>query len=569
MQKINPKQHYDVVIIGAGVGGLTAGALLSKAGFSVCILEKEPHAGGYLAGFRRHDFRFDTAIHWLNQYGPEGMVSRVFNFLGKDYPKAKNQKSIRRYKSLDTDYILTDNPDELKLQWQKEFPEDKEGIERFFKAAKRLGKSFYEFGKVFRSEETMGFFEKLANKRKLLKFAMPFIPFIRYSGIDGTTKGLNKFFKHPKLHAVFSSEPDLLSCLVPIGWAYYKDFQSPPEGGSQVIPEWLCHIVNFFKNDIYYKSIVKKLNVENQEVKSVEFDCRGKIYEINCSHVIAACDVETLYEKLLAPGIIPDKLIKKLRTAKLYSSSITLSLALNCPAEKLGFGEEMIHLFLRDVPRHEQETGNPETCSLSILSPSYRDPSLAPDGQGTLTIYGSAFIDYANHWKTKLDENGNYIRTDEYYALKDEIAKILIERVCREVCPELKKHILFYELATPVTHWRYTGNKNGTIMGARPGKENMQAKIAHYQTPMKNLILGGHWAELGGGVPIAVRAGTNAALIIMNKNKSIAFKVLSKYIDGNISIEHESINQAFQPYPADWTAKPTPAQKKNLNKPIP
>ena len=38
------KQDYDIVIIGAGVGGLTAAALLSKAGFSVCVLEKEPHA---------------------------------------------------------------------------------------------------------------------------------------------------------------------------------------------------------------------------------------------------------------------------------------------------------------------------------------------------------------------------------------------------------------------------------------------------------------------------------------------------------------------------------------------
>ncbi len=566
MQKINPKPHYDVAIIGAGVGGLTAGALLSKAGFTVCILEKEPHAGGYLAGFRRHDFRFDTAIHWLNQYGPEGMVSRVFHFLGNDYPKAKNQKSIRRYKSADADYILTDNPDELKLKWQYEFPEDKEGIERFFKAAKNLGKSFYEFGKVFRTEETMGFFEKMANKRKLLKFALPFIPYIRYSGIEGTTKGLNKFFNHPKLHAVFSSEPDLLSCLVPIGWAYYKDFQSPPEGGSQVIPEWLCHIIAHFKNDIFYKSTVKKLNVENHQVKSVEFESRGKVYAINCSHVIAACDVETLYEKLLPQGSIPEKLLQKLRRAKLYSSSITLSLALDCPAEKLGFGEEMIHLYRSDIPRHEQETGDPEKCSLSILSPSYRDPSMAPEGQGTLTVYGSSFMDYEDHWKTKTDENGNFLRTDEYYALKEKVAKILIERVSKELCPELKKHILFYELATPVTHWRYTGNKNGTIMGARPGKENMQAKIAHYQTPVKNLILGGHWAELGGGVPIAVRAGTNAALIIMKKNKPKQFQLLSTYIDGKISKEEASLHLAFEPYPSNWISKPTPAQKGKQNK---
>ncbi|PWT71038.1 MAG: NAD(P)/FAD-dependent oxidoreductase, partial [Bacteroidetes bacterium] len=73
MQKIELKPYYDVVVIGAGVGGLTAGALLSKAGFTVCVLERETRLGGYLAGFRRGNFRFDTAIHWLNQCGPEGL----------------------------------------------------------------------------------------------------------------------------------------------------------------------------------------------------------------------------------------------------------------------------------------------------------------------------------------------------------------------------------------------------------------------------------------------------------------------------------------------------------------
>ncbi|HZZ75284.1 MAG TPA: FAD-dependent oxidoreductase, partial [Puia sp.] len=63
------KDYYDVIVIGAGIGGLTAAALLSRAGLSVCVLEKEPRVGGYLAGFRRKHFVFDTAIHWLNQYG--------------------------------------------------------------------------------------------------------------------------------------------------------------------------------------------------------------------------------------------------------------------------------------------------------------------------------------------------------------------------------------------------------------------------------------------------------------------------------------------------------------------
>jgi len=148
MQKPDFKPEYDVVVIGAGVGGLTAAALLSKAGYSVCVLEKEPHAGGYLAGFRRKNFRFDTAIHWLNQCSPGGMAATIFDFLGADHPEAIPQKRIRRYKGDTFDYLLTNNPDEFRDQLITEYPHEKDGIIRFFKAAKKLGYSFKNFGSV-------------------------------------------------------------------------------------------------------------------------------------------------------------------------------------------------------------------------------------------------------------------------------------------------------------------------------------------------------------------------------------------------------------------------------------
>ena len=187
--------HYDVVIIGAGIGGLTAAALLSKAGLSVCVLEKEPHVGGYLAGFRRKDFIFDTAIHWLNQYGPNGVVTRLFNALGSDHPKAITLQRTRRYKGSSYDYLLTNNPDELRDRLIEEFPADRKGIEQFFLKARKIGNSLNQLNRIFRSEETMAFSEKLQNKLKVLKVILPFIPFISYSGEKGLKKGLKRFFK--------------------------------------------------------------------------------------------------------------------------------------------------------------------------------------------------------------------------------------------------------------------------------------------------------------------------------------------------------------------------------------
>ena len=494
MQKLELKPFYDVVVIGAGVGGLTAAALLSKAGFSVCVLEKEPHAGGYLAGFRRKNFIFDTAIHWLNQCAPGGMVFKLFDVLGNDYPAAEPQKRIRRYKGESFDYLLTNNPDELRDQLIKEFPRDKNGIERFFRASKKLGTSFKNYSSVFRSEESMNFFEKMKNKMRMLKFVIPFIPYVTYSGEKGFKKGLKKFFKDERIHKIFASETELLSCLIPIGWAYYGDFQSPPKGGSQMIPRWLQYVVEYHKSHVYFKCTVQEILVEANTTRGVRFEHRGNQYEVKSKYVVAACDVETLYEKMLPAGAVPEKLIKKLRKAELYSSSVTISIALDCPTEALGFNEELVHIVDEREHFNAFSSGDPIRSEISILAPSLRDKSLAPEGQGTLTLYMPALMDYKDNWHTKKDEHGNYLRTEEYKKLKNEIAESIIARVEQKVAPGLRSHILFYEVATPVTHWRYTGNRNGSMMGAKPGRENMQNKIAHYHTPVKNLLLGGHWA---------------------------------------------------------------------------
>ncbi|MES1220828.1 MAG: FAD-dependent oxidoreductase, partial [Bacteroidota bacterium] len=305
MERKELKSRYDVVIIGSGIGGLTAGALLSKAGLSVCVLEKEPHPGGYLAGFRRKDFRFDTAIHWLNQYSKEGMVCKLFDALGNDYPRAISQQRIRRFKGDDYEYLLTNKPDDLKEQWKKEFPEDADGIDKFFKDAKRVGEAFKNFGHIFRAEETMNFREKLRKKKNLILFALRFIPHLRYSGEKGIKKGLSKYFKSKRLHEVFSADTEILSCIVPIGWAYFNDFQSPPHGGGQVIAEWLEHVIQFFGQETHYRYEVKQILTKGNTACGVLCTRSGKEYKIESKYVIAASDAPTLYSKLLPHDLVP------------------------------------------------------------------------------------------------------------------------------------------------------------------------------------------------------------------------------------------------------------------------
>lgn len=558
------KPSYDVVIIGAGVSGLTSAALLSRAGLSVGVFEMDTRPGGYLAGFRRKDFRFDSAIHWLNQCGPRGLVTRVFDFIGNDHPTAEEQPNIKRYMGDTYNYLLTNKPDDLKAELIAKFPHEKAGLERFFNDAKQLGKSFDGLPKYSRSLETMGFFEKLFFNIQRLEFVMPFLKHIRFTGAEGTVKGLQRYFKDPEMLKVFGSEEEMLSALVPIGWAYYNDYQSPPKGGSQVFPEWLDYVTETLGNDVCYQCRVEKIELDNGKAVGISLDRKGEKIKVKAKHIIAACDVEALYERMLPETAIPKVVKEKLHNAQLYSSAVTISIGLDCPVEELGLDDAMLFIVRDDVKRTDHNNGNPHTCGISILAPSFRDPSLAPPGKGTMTIYCYATFNQDDKWKTEVDENGNLKRGEAYKKFKQEFADILIDRVEKKLGKDVKSHIEYCDIATPITHWRYTGNREGSLMGARPGKANMQAKIAGHRTPVKNLWLSGHWADLGGGVPIAVKTAMNSSLLVVRELKPETFEVMAKYFDCKISKDEADQTGVFRAYDNSWIQDPTPADKKRV-----
>lgn len=561
MRGIDPKQHYDVVIIGGGISGLTSAALFSKAGISCCVIEMDSRPGGYLAGFRRKDFRFDSAIHWLNNCGPDGLVTKIFRIIGDDYPKCKDQKRIRRFVSDDFDYLVTNNPDELKDQWIREFPHEKRGIVRFFRDAKRIGKSFDSYANLSRTMNSMKWYDYPIHGLKMLRFAIPFIPHVRFTG-EKMKQGLNRYFTDEKLHRVFCSEPDVLSCLIPISWAYIKDFQLPPEGGSQSFPEWLMHTIHTMGGEVFFKSRVSEVLTEKNTAKGVRFEHRGTVHTISSNYVVAACDAETLFEKMLPATSVPSKMKERLKGAPLYASALTVALGIDCPAEALGLGEEIVFLADPTVNKADLGQGDPHLSGIHILASTVRDKSLSLPEHGTITLFIPAWMDNNNYWGCITDENGVHDRGADYQRLKEEYATILIDRVEKKLIPNLRKHILYCDVATPITHYRYTGNKNGTMMAQKPGKENYQGKVASYITPVNNLYLSGHWADLGGGIPIAIKSAINTTLLILQKEDPQRFKLLANYMDGKIGLDALRASDLLTPYPNSWIKEPTPAQKK-------
>jgi len=79
---LKPKSHYDIVIIGSGLGGLVSAIIMAKEGYNVCVLEKNQQFGGNLQTFSRNKSIFDTGVHYIGSLGKGENLYQYFNYLG-------------------------------------------------------------------------------------------------------------------------------------------------------------------------------------------------------------------------------------------------------------------------------------------------------------------------------------------------------------------------------------------------------------------------------------------------------------------------------------------------------
>lgn len=517
----------DVVVIGAGIGGLTSGALLAKAGLRVCVLESAETPGGYLAGFRRGGFSFDTAIHWLNQCGPRGAVRRVLSIVGPGAPETATLHRIRRVRGDTFDHLLTDEPDTLRDQLAAAHPVDASEITRYFAAARALAKELDRFADHMRIGATMTLYERLAHGAGMANLGLRhLLRYFRWS----TEDAFRRLFPAPSLARMYCSEERLISCLFPLAWAYNGDYQAAPRGGARELPRFLARAIRAWGGHVVCNARVDRIHLEGGRAQGVSFVVgRGRTRRtLRADYVLAACDSQTVYERMLPHGSVDPAWLAKLRDADIGDSHVTVFLGLDRPAQELGFDDQLTMISRDDVTRSDHNAGDPSRVAITVLSGSARDPGLAPPGKGTLRLTVSAPMRYGDRWKTR----EGLVRGPEYEGFKNAYADVLIDRVARAFSPDLRQHIEVREVATPITHHRYTANRDGSIVGTKPTPANIRNGVAHYQTPIENVILSGQWAELGGGVPIAVKAGTNAALLVLMRERRDAFAHLVSALDG-------------------------------------
>ncbi|MHA2180895.1 MAG: NAD(P)-binding protein, partial [Promethearchaeota archaeon] len=149
---------YDTIIIGAGMGGLAAGNILTKKGYKVLIIEKHFKPGGYCTNFKRNDYIFDCSLHMLNGCEKGGMIYKVLQKFGAEnsieFIKLK-ELFHWKYSQKDLELIVAPKIDDFVNQLIELFPDEAKNIKKFYKRYLKVYKfmiSFVNrriFGKIF------------------------------------------------------------------------------------------------------------------------------------------------------------------------------------------------------------------------------------------------------------------------------------------------------------------------------------------------------------------------------------------------------------------------------------
>lgn len=525
-------EQFDVVVIGAGLGGLSAGGYLAKAGKRVLVLEHHTVPGGYAHEFRRGRYRFEVALHALDGVGPGGWAHPILRDLG-----VLDRVTFRRLDPLYTvqfpQHLISAHADvfEYEAELVRQFPAEAQGIRSLIDAMLR---AYWDVQRFIKDGE-------LGRRPPMAQIPATYPAML---GAMGMSWGdfMQSHISDPQLQAVlttlwgyFGLPPGELSAAVFIfAWASYHLFGAYyPEGGSQAMSRALEQFIREHGGDVRYRQTVNGIEIVNGRAVAVTTEAGLRV---TTTAVVSNANPQDTLLRFVGAEHLPESYRAKLVRDDPALSNLVVYLGLEQDLAANGF--EHHEFFVSETYDLAADytavvDGNFEQAGLVITSYTPNDPTNAPPGSSILVIMTLAPWDYANVWGT----GGNlayYQKNPHYLELKQDAAEKLISRV-EPFIPNLRASIRHMEVATPLTNYRYSLNPGGSIYGSEQTVDNMYVNRLRETTPVKNLFLTGAWVA-GGGMSAALVSG-----------RSVARRVLS-HLDGATTPRPDTA-QAATPVP--------------------
>ncbi len=500
------KAQYDVIIVGAGMAGLSAGAHLASNGLKVLVLEQHHKVGGCTTNFKRGDFTFEVALHEL----AGGGLFQLMDLCGvkqkvKLYPLPDLYRSIFPGDPT-VDMTMPANwkgwDDTLKKKW----PEESEGVDKLHRLSTQVFADIMDVKDLFRYSGPKAFFKTLSVPIKhpaLVKWSRRTLQQL-----------LDECFKGEDIKAVVSQFwvyygapiPDEIAIFsLAANEVFLTEGAWHVMGTSQALSNAYAERIRELGGDVKTGTLVTKIIIENGMATGVETEF-GEKY--TGRYVLADTDPYQLIYKLVGENNLPKSYVKKVKSLKPANSLFVTYLGLNIDLKKLGYKDtEIFYNTSKDsvavynnMMKNDFKDG---MVSITIYS-NYGDPIYAPPGKSVVALL--EFSDY-DSWPKDYDS---------YQQMKDDKAKEIID-LAAKVIPELAdpKNIEVKEVMTPLTLEEFTMNYHGIPYGFY--LDTKQWKKIPINTPIDNLFIASSWTQSWHGVGSAQINGWMAARLIMDR----------------------------------------------------
>ncbi|MBN1947755.1 MAG: NAD(P)/FAD-dependent oxidoreductase [Bradymonadales bacterium] len=494
---------FDAIVIGAGLGGLAAAAMLAQKGRGVLLIEQHNVPGGYATSFVRGRYEWEVALHELSGIGPpdhRGDLYRLLEYLGVTQHVAFT-RIPELYRSVfpDLDLVLPVGREAYEETLCTAFPHDADGIRRFLNRVHDLARELARFtGKG-------GIGNPLTAPFRFSK-TLRYLP-----AAWGTV--LNRDVKDPQARAVISQYwgyfgigpakvaflyfASALSSYVKKGAAYVK-------GRSQALSNAFVKVVEANGGKVLFNTRVQQITCANGRVTGVTTRA-GEQFQAPV--VISNADPITTCRNLL--GDIPQatRFLRKLRPAAVAPSSFNVYMGVACPPEKLGLSTH--ENFLNADPDFDRHYESMRHIGLPgiTLATCYNaaDPDISPPGTTSMVL---TTLYYGTPWFE--------LSPEQYVETKNRIADFMIDTAER-IAPGLRSHTEVVEVATPITNMRYTTTMDGSIYGFDNTPFYHTVLRMGHQGPLDGLFFAGAYTQPGGGFEPCIMSGAMAARMAMKQ----------------------------------------------------